>query len=478
MFKVIVISKNLLTFVALLITCCCLNSTVHSQSVVTQTGVTRVVVDAGHGGPEPGAVGKNSREKDLNLAVALLAGKMISDSFPSVQVIYTRKTDITVPLHERANIANKSNADLFISIHTNSVKNRAAKGSETFVMGTAKSAENMEVAKRENAVIIYEEDYTSKYEGYDPNSPESFIIFSLMQNTYLDQSLQMAALVQEEFGTSPITVNRGVKQAGFLVLYLTAMPSILIETGFISNPEDEKVLMSKEGQMKMAHSIFRAFKRYKAYYDRQAELAGNAVPTTKPASELTAKAAATVTPAPAKQPAATPEIKQTTAPEARQTTTPATPEIKQTAAPATTVVQERSLYTALEERPQAPPAATPATSATPEAKQTTTPATVSTGAAASLTAKPAAEQVRPAAAAKRSYRVQIMASRVKLPTTAKEFAAFQDVKVILADGWYKYTTGDFDTLAKAQRYCTEVVRKTVQGAFVVCVENEKFVPLR
>ena len=377
MFKAIVFSKNILTFVVSLVIYCCVNSTAHSQSVVTQTGVTRVVVDAGHGGLEPGSVGKNSMEKNLNLTVALLVGKMITDSFPSVEVIYTRETDVAVPLHERANIANKSNADLFISIHANAGPkgNRTAKGSETFVMGTAKSAENMEVAKRENAVITYEDDYTSKYEGYDPNSPESFIIFSLMQNAYLDQSLQMAALVQEEFGTYPINVNRGVKQAGFLVLYLTAMPSILIEMGFISNLEDEKIMMSKDGQMRIASAIFRAFKNYKTYYDRQAELTGKAVA----AKEIETKK---VEP---------------------------------------------------------------------------------------ITVKPSVNI---------SYRVQIGASKKKLPANAKEFKSLKDVRAIYTNNLYKYTSGDFSGLEEAQKYCNEVVRKKIKDAFVVCVENEKIIPLK
>jgi len=443
MFKAIVFPKNLLTFAISLVIYCCVNSTAHSQSVVTQTGVTRVVVDAGHGGLDPGSVGKNSLEKNLNLAVALLVGKMITDSFPSVEVFYTRKTDVAVALDERSRIANKHNADLFISIHTNSVNKSSVKGTETFVMGIDRSAANMEVAKRENAVITYEDDYTSKYEGYDPNSPESFIIFSLMQNAYLDQSLQMAALVQEEFGTYPIKANRGVKQGPFLVLWRTAMPSILVEMGFLSNPEDEKTLLSKDGQARIASAIFRAFKNYKAYYDRQAELAGNAVPAAKPASGLTAKTPATVTPAPEKQPAATPEVRQSTT-------------------PATMTVQERTLYSALEEKPQEPLVATPATVPDNTVVATTVTET---------------EQAKPAGA-KRSYRVQIMASRVKLPTNAKEFVAFKDVKAIPADGWYKYTTGNFDTLEEAQKYCNEDVRKKIKDAFVVCVEDEKIVPLK
>jgi N-acetylmuramoyl-L-alanine amidase len=232
-----------------------------------------VVVDAGHGGLDAGAVGKFSKEKNLNLEVALLLGQFIQDSCPGVEVIYTRKTDVFIPLDERSAIANKHSAHLFISIHANASPRKSVRGTETYVMGLDKSGSNMEVAMRENAVITYEDNYASKYEGYDPRSPESFIIFSLLQNAHLEQSLQMAARVQDEFGDRLIKPNRGVKQAGFLVLWRTAMPSILIEMGYISNEEEEKLLSKKETKTAIAHAIFRAFKSYKAYYDRDLKLA-------------------------------------------------------------------------------------------------------------------------------------------------------------------------------------------------------------
>jgi N-acetylmuramoyl-L-alanine amidase len=273
MFKSIVDIKKVIIFAVSLVAFCCYQITIYSQSVVTQTGVTRVVVDAGHGGLDPGAVGKFSKEKDLNLAVALLVGKFIQDSCPGVEVIYTRKTDVFIPLNERSAIANKHDAHLFISIHANATSKKNARGTETYVMGLDKSGSNMEVAMRENAVITYEDNYASKYEGYDPRSPESFIIFSLLQNAHLEQSLQMAARVQEEFGNRPIKPNRGVKQAGFLVLWRTAMPSILVEMGYISNEEEEKLLNKKETKTAIAKAIFRAFKNYKSHYDLDLKLA-------------------------------------------------------------------------------------------------------------------------------------------------------------------------------------------------------------
>lgn len=226
--------------------------------------IQKVVIDAGHGGKDSGTAHGGVKEKDINLAVALKLGKLINKHHPTVQVIYTRDKDIFVDLDVRADVANKNHADLFISIHVNGVDGApSASGSETFVMGVNRTSANMAVAQRENSVIMYEDDYSTKYEGFDPKSPESYIIFSLMQNVYLEQSLHLASFVQEEFGSNPIKVNRGVKQAGFLVLYKTATPSILIELGFLSNNMDRSILNSDNHQDHMANSILNAFTRYK-----------------------------------------------------------------------------------------------------------------------------------------------------------------------------------------------------------------------
>ncbi|MGE4288620.1 MAG: N-acetylmuramoyl-L-alanine amidase [Salinivirgaceae bacterium] len=221
-----------------------------------------VVLDAGHGGQDTGALGKKSKEKDIVLAITLKVGSYIEKNIPQVEVIYTRKTDVFIPLHERAMIANKNNADIFVSIHANSNPSSKPSGTETFAMGLHKTQGNLEVAKKENAVIVYEEDYNVKYEGFDPKSAESYIIFSLMQNTYLDQSLLLASYVQDEFREKAQRKDRGVKQAGFLVLWNTSMPSILVETGFISHESEEIYLMSDVGQEYLASAIYRAIKRY------------------------------------------------------------------------------------------------------------------------------------------------------------------------------------------------------------------------
>lgn len=226
-----------------------------------------VVIDAGHGGKDPGAVNGKILEKDITLSVALKLGKLIEDNYPSVKVIYTRKSDKFVELHDRASIANKNDADLFISIHVNAAANKSAHGHETFVMGSAKSQSNLEVCQLENSVIVLENDYSSKYEGFDPTNPESYIIFSLLQNAHLEQSLDFATKVQQKGSLSPIKRDRGVKQGNLLVLWKCTMPAVLIELGFISNSNDLKYLKGSANQQTMAQYIFNAFKEYKEGYD-------------------------------------------------------------------------------------------------------------------------------------------------------------------------------------------------------------------
>lgn len=236
-----------------------------------------VVIDAGHGGKDPGARGSSINEKAINLAVALKLGSLISEKHNDVKVIYTRKTDVFIELDERANIANRNKADLFISIHTNAVKRGSSvSGTETYTLGLARTDENLEVAMRENSAILLEDNYLQKYEGFDPTSSESYIIFEFMQNKHMEQSISLASEVQKCF-TSVKRNNRGVRQAGFLVLRKTSMPSILVELGYISNPAEERFMKTKEGQSKLATAIYNAFTKYKWEYDRKrGALAGNA----------------------------------------------------------------------------------------------------------------------------------------------------------------------------------------------------------
>ncbi len=221
-----------------------------------------VVIDAGHGGKDSGARGNMSMEKDIVLDISKQVGHYITEHLDNVKVIYTRKDDTFIELYKRAKIANENKADLFVSIHANASPSRRPFGTETFVMGLHKTESNLEVAQKENAVITLEEDYTERYEGYDPHSAESYIIFSLMQNTFLEQSLLAADLIQTEFRERAQRKDRGVKQAGFLVLWNTSMPSVLVETGFISNSKEEAYLNSEQGKDYLASAIFRAIRAF------------------------------------------------------------------------------------------------------------------------------------------------------------------------------------------------------------------------
>jgi len=222
-----------------------------------------VIIDAGHGGKDPGAVSKGIREKDVVLAIGLKLGRLINENFPEVKVIFTRNTDVFVPLIDRSKIANKNKADLFISLHANFCGTPSTRGTETFFLGVARSDDNLDVAKKENSVILLEDNYATTYEGFDPNSSESYIMFGLVQDAYLEQSLQFADGIQQQFKSRLENANRGVKQAGFLVLRQSSMPSVLVETGFISNPSEANYLNSSEGQGTIAQSIFEAFKKFK-----------------------------------------------------------------------------------------------------------------------------------------------------------------------------------------------------------------------
>lgn len=221
-----------------------------------------LVIDPGHGGKDPGAVGKRSYEKNLNLTLAKKVGEKISSQYADVKVVYTRSDDTFVPLQQRADIANSNHADLFLSIHTNSSESKEPKGLETFILGTDKMEKNLDVAMRENAVMMLESDYKTRYQGFDPNSIDSYIMFELMQNSYLDQSLQFATLVQQECVKRLQRYDRGVRQAAFWVLLKTACPSILFEMGFVSSPEEERVLLQDDEMDKMAQAIADAFGAY------------------------------------------------------------------------------------------------------------------------------------------------------------------------------------------------------------------------
>jgi N-acetylmuramoyl-L-alanine amidase len=249
-----------------------------------------LVIDPGHGGRDAGAVGRRGREKDINLAVSRLLGQYVANEHPDVKVVYTRTQDVFVGLDERADIANRANANLFISIHTNAVDRRRSnvRGAEVFTFGITRNAESLEVAKKENSVILLEENHEEKYEGFDPTSAESYIMFEFMVNLYADQSISFASMVQNELVRTARRSDRGVKQAGFLVLRKSSMPRILVELDFISNPEAENYLLSTAGQRTLARSIANAFAQYKKDFDRRESITVNASATERQIEALPA----------------------------------------------------------------------------------------------------------------------------------------------------------------------------------------------
>ena len=259
---------------AMFITACALVlvsfSSLNQNDVFT---IRTVVIDAGHGGRDPGCVAGGKREKDIALNIARKLGKMITDSFKNVKVIYTRSDDKFVELWERASIANRNNADIFFSIHVNANGNTSVYGTESYAMGTHVVAKNLDARKeeqdisetiqRENEVILEEENYQEKYDGFDPNDPASHIVFELFQSEYLEQSLNLASKIQSQLKSHSQRRNRGVKQAGFVVLWKTTMPAVLVETGYLTNGTERNYLSSTNGQEKLASGIFKAFIDYK-----------------------------------------------------------------------------------------------------------------------------------------------------------------------------------------------------------------------
>lgn len=253
-----------------------------------------LVIDAGHGGNDKGAIGSLTTEKNINLNVTLAFGRLVERNCPDVKVIYTRKSDVFIPLHTRADIANRNKADLFISIHTNSLpKGRIARGLETYTLGMHRAADNLEVAKRENAAILIEDDYKQRYQGFDPTSSESYIMFEFIQDHNMAQSVELAKFVQKHTCASAGRQNKGVKQAGFLVLRETSMPSCLIELGFISTAEEERFLNSSDGVDKLARGIYQAFLDYKKKYDKSVAVSGRvaAQPAVEASPVVSAKQA-------------------------------------------------------------------------------------------------------------------------------------------------------------------------------------------
>lgn len=451
-------------------------------------GVHTVVIDPGHGGAKPGALGSRSQEKDITLAVAKKFGKLIHDNYPDVKVIYTRTTDVDISLGERARIANRNKADLFISIHANSHPTSTPTGVETFVMGLSKSASNLEVAKKENADILLEADYkTNKdYAGFDPNSDESYIIFSLAQNAYLEKSLNFAQAIQTQYKNNLKTINRGVKQAELFVLYKTAMPAVLTEVGFISNPTEEAYMLSKEGQANIALCLFNAFMNYKVAEEGGSRITNPVIniegynapavaetPKAKPqeqpqeVAQAVEKAAEPVAEEKPAEPMVVekPVVKEkpTVAEPAKEKPAPAAAEKE---APVNTKQQEKPLPTVTlppvqekKEEPKPEPKPEPVVKQEPQPKPEPKPEPVPEP-------KPVVKETlqdpqnTAAADATTYYTVQFLTSANMYKAGMPELDGIRVFTATKQGKKYAYNTGRFNTIDEAREYCNHIKNAT------------------
>ena len=403
----------------LFILCMCVTAT-----VVAANKHFTLVIDAGHGGNDAGAVGKITKEKTINLNVALAFGKLVEQNCPDVKVIYTRKTDVFIPLHTRADIANKNKADLFISIHTNALpKGRISRGLETYTLGMHRAADNLAVAKRENEVILYEKDYKQRYQGFAPNSSESYIMFEFMQDHNMAQSVELAKFVQRRTCASAGRLDKGVKQAGFLVLRETSMPSCLIELGFISTPDEENFLNSTAGVNQLGRGIYQAFVDYKRKYDTNPSV------SYKEESQQQEVKTPAVAPETPKQ-----EVKQETKKESKK-------EKKRKKKEA-----EEKVDTAVAEKPAAP-AEKPAAPVEKPVEKPVAPVekkdTVAQPAPAPVPEEKPAAPVKTTVVASSApvFKVQILASSSKLPLSSPQFKGQEGIDSYEEGGLYKFTVG-------------------------------------
>lgn len=376
-----------------------------------------LVIDAGHGGHDAGACGKYGKEKNINLNVALAFGKLVENNCPDVKVVYTRKKDVFIPLQRRADIANSNKADLFISIHTNALPGgKIAYGSETYTLGIARAAANLEVAKRENSVITYESDYKTTYEGFDPSKAESYVIFEFMQDRYMKQSVELARQIQKNYAAAG-RQNKGVHQAGFLVLRNTTMPAVLTELGFISTPQEENYLTSDRGVRELSRSIYNGFIAYRKQHD---------------------KATAPVAPLPA-------EPKDDAPAPAKETPKPAEPPVQPVPA-----------------QPDNKPVETPGAPPAPQdgKAQGQMPESAPDAAATPASNPGKAAENRPV------FKVQILVSSTKLPAASPRFKKQSPIDCYRDGNLYKYTCGSSASYAE-MRSKQKKLSVLFPGCFIV-----------
>ncbi len=373
--------------------------------------IKTIVLDAGHGGKDPGCKGASAFEKENTLAIVLRLGAYIQEHYPEIKVVYTRDTDVFIELNERAAIANRNNADLFVSVHCNALPGKPVQGAETYVLGLHRSKENLDVAKRENASIYLEEDYQKNYGGYDPESPEAEIFASLWQSAYLEQSILFASYIQQFAAAVAFREDRGVKQAGFLVLRETAMPSVLIETGYLTNSTEDEFLASEEGREQMALAVFQAFEAYKRHMETGKPMENPVV--TKPSQKTT---------------------------------------------PSNTVAQKATK-----------PANSPGTAtagnakATPVANKTTPPATTKTKPTASSTASVEKPAAKPAPV----YSILLLAWPNKLDPNVGQLSLMTNVKEQFQNGKYHYYSGKYASREDAEKVLPEIQNMGFKTATIV-----------
>lgn len=474
-----------------------------------------LVIDAGHGGHDAGAIGAYSKEKDINLKVALAFGRLVENNCPDVKVVYTRKTDVFIPLQRRADIANNNKADLFVSVHTNALPaGRQAYGSETYTLGMARANANLAVAKRENSVITLESDYKSTYQGFDPNKAESYVIFEFMQDKFMKQSVDLATCIQRQYASAG-RPNKGVHQAGFLVLRNTSMPSVLTELGFITTPSEEAYLNSQQGVTELSRSIYNGFLAYRRMHQRgvndipanlplQVAAAndvaqkpvnanGKDTPSAKEVAVVPVEAVPTARIA--KSDADKNEEKPVT--ETRRPSQPKTRPVTAQAAPVRKVEEPVAKRTPAAANK---PVATPKQSATPKQNATSKQnATPKQNAAAKSTAKDKdtdkakgkqtaskketpketkgkdtkKEQVGARAKQRVTYRIQVGAGKKEIAANDPQFKGL-DVTRVKEGALYKYYYGTYHTYAEAQK-AQKTVKAKLPAAYIVATVAGKSV---
>lgn len=412
----------------------------------------KVVIDAGHGGEDPGCLGKKMQEKTVNLNVALKLGKLISDNYPDVQVIYTRKTDVFVEVYKRAVIANNNHADLFISIHCNAAENHAAHGVETWVMGLEKSAANTEVVRRENATILKEKNFENNYDGFNPNSPEANVIFSLHTSAYMNHSILLADKVQKNLVKATHFTDRLVNPGRYWVLYKVAMPSILIELGFLSNATEEEYMIKPSSQDLMAVSIYNAFVDYRNALDGTNK-AGLSMPK---ATSTQVPQAQTVDDGVAAEPS---KLRRST-----DEGVAAEPSRVQPSSDPDVVAEPVKNEPKPSQTPSAQTDKVPANNSTPANTNATVPAQTNT----TSNMPQNTHNVR--------FRVQFAAVPENISITDSRFAKLKDVRKYREGKFWKYTTGNTKTLQEA-REILKTVQPQYKDAFIVAFDGENKIPV-